>query len=100
MVLQGNLHIVPITEIKRGGCREVLQSARARRHVVDGPGSVLVGTVGRRILVDLDLEPGEGGNPRSIVSYILLQRWIGVGRQVRAFRMRGMEPKENSRIVD
>src|SRR5262249_3535561 len=100
MVLHGDLHIVPITEIKRRGCREVLQSTGARRHVVDGAGSVLVGTVGRAILVDLDLEPGVGGNPRRVVSDILLQRWIGVGGQVRPFRVRGMEPKENSRIVD
>src|SRR5262245_30360823 len=100
MILHGDLHIVPVTYIAERGCREVLQSTRARRHVVDGAGSLLVGTVGRGILVDLDLESSIGGNPRRIVSYILLQRWIRVGGQVRASRMRGMEPKENSRIVD
>src|SRR5262249_34876491 len=100
MVLHGDLHIVPITYIEGRGCREVLQPTRVRRHVVDRASSVLVGTVGRGVFVDLDLEPSVGGKPRRIVSDILLQRWIGVGGQVRPFRVRGMEPKENSGIVD
>src|SRR5262249_43024098 len=100
MILHGDLHIVPVTYLEERGSREVLQSTRPRRHVVDGAGSVLVVTVGRGVFVDLDLEPGVGGNPRRIVSDILLQRCIAVGGQVRAFRMRGMEPKENSGIVD
>ena len=74
MVLHGDLHIIPVAYIEERGRREVLQSIRSRRHVVDGAGSVLVGTVGRGVLVDLDLEPGVGGNPRRIVSDILLQR--------------------------
>ena len=73
MILHGDLHIIPVTYIEERGCREVLQSTRARRHVIDSAGSVLVGTVGRGVLVDLDLEPGVGGNPRRIVSDILLQ---------------------------
>src|SRR5437764_15187615 len=100
MVLDGERHVVPTTGIYGWRSREVLQTTRSSQHVVNGASSVLVNSVGGGILVDLDFEPGVGGNPRRITKDILLQRWINIGGQVRPLRMWGMEPQENSRIVN
>jgi hypothetical protein len=40
---------------------------------------VLVSTVGRGVLVDLDFEPSVGGNPGRILEDIFLQSWINIG---------------------